>query len=399
MIELLSTSMKILQIFNQYRFRGGEEAWVDRIPELLSGVAEVSELRFRSSDWIGANAPSALKQIFLMGDNPASRAALRERVTVLKPDTLLFHNVLPVGSMGLFQEARKLGIKTWCYTHNFRPFSPSGTLWTGTEMNDAALRGNPWPEIFSGAWQGSRIKTAILAWHLYRAKAKGLLDCVDRWLATSDFMRDKFIEAGVDPKKISVLKHCWDAGSEPSPMDEGGHYLFLGRLVKEKGIFDLMRAWQKVEHELGEDCPQLVIAGDGPEIDSMKQLASSMKHIRFAGFVDGDEKKQLIRQCRAMLIPSICWESLGLTAYEAYTWNRPVIAARAGALTENVIDGSTGWTHEAANPDALARAILAAEKAGPEERQRLGQAGREWLIKNACPDNWRKTFQSIASSI
>lgn len=391
--------MKILQIFNQYRFRGGEEMWVERIPELLSGIAEVSELRFQSNDWLGSDAPSPFKQIFLIGDNPASRALLRKRVAEFKPDVLLFHNVLPVGSLGLFQEARKLGIKTWCYTHNFRPFSPSGTLWTGTEMNDAALRGNPWPEIFSGAWQGSRIKTAILAWHLYRARSKGLLDCIDHWLAISDFMRDKFIEAGLDPSKITTLRHCWEVKEEPDLIDEGNHYLFLGRLVREKGVIDLMYAWRKVEERLGETCPELVIAGDGPEMESMKHLASSMKHVRFAGFVDGETKKQLIRQCRALLVPSSWLEPLGLAAFEAYEFKRPVIAARSGALTETVMDGVTGWTHEAANPDALAAALIAAEQSGPELRKALGLAGREWLIHNASPEHWRKTFKSIASSI
>ncbi|MFN9662130.1 MAG: glycosyltransferase family 1 protein, partial [Akkermansiaceae bacterium] len=86
--------MRILQIFNQYRFRGGEEMWVDAIPQLLAGMAEVDELRFHSNDWIGADAPSPLKQICLMGDNPSLRAALRERVASFKPDVLLFHNVI-----------------------------------------------------------------------------------------------------------------------------------------------------------------------------------------------------------------------------------------------------------------------------------------------------------------
>lgn len=123
--------MKILQIFNQYRFRGGEEMWVDGMAELLGDSAELDELRFSSKDWVGENAPSPLKQICLMGNNPASRAALRERVASFKPDVLLFHNLIPVGSFGLFEEAKSLGIPIFYYMHNFRPFSPSGTLWDG----------------------------------------------------------------------------------------------------------------------------------------------------------------------------------------------------------------------------------------------------------------------------
>lgn len=230
--------MRILQIFNQYRFRGGEEMWVDAIPQLLAGMAEVDELRFHSNDWIGADAPSPLKQICLMGDNPSLRAALRERVASFKPDVLLFHNVIPVGSFGLFEEAKLLGIPVLNYIHNFRPFSPSGTLWDGEKVVDAALRGNPWPEILSGAWQGSRIKTAILAWHLFRARKKGLLDQITHWLAISDFMRERFIHAGIPANKITTLRHCVTTVPSPTEAPEGDYYLFLGRMVTEKGVLD-----------------------------------------------------------------------------------------------------------------------------------------------------------------
>lgn len=384
--------MKILQIFNQYRFRGGEEAWVDGMATLLGDAAEVQELRFHSDDWLGSNAPSLLKQICLIGNNPESRTKLRARVAEFQPDVLLFHNVLPVGSLGLFQEAKSLGIPVWCYTHNFRPFSPGGTLWTGKTVNDAALRGNPWPEILSGAWMGSRIKTAILAWHLHRARKNGLIDCVDRWVAISQFMKDKLSEAGIPTDRISVVRHCWDAGEEVPQQAEGSHYLFLGRLVEEKGVIDLMHGWRIVEETLGDACPHLVIAGDGAEMERMQQMANTLQHVRFVGFISGEEKQTLIRQCRALLVPSIWWEPLGLTAYEAYAASRPVVAARSGALQETVTEGATGWTHEPANPKDLARAILAAESAGQSERQNRGSAARQWLIEHASVGEWKEEF-------
>lgn len=387
--------MRILQVFNQYRFRGGEEAWVDGMADLLGDSAEIAELRFQSTDWTGPSAPSLLKQIFLMGDNPESRARLREQVAHFQPDVLLFHNVIPVGSFGLFEEAKSLGIPVLHYMHNFRPFSPSGTLWDGNKVVDAALHGNPWPEILSGAWQGSRIKTAILAWHLDRARSKGLFDIVDRWIAPSAFMRDKFIEAGVPAEKISLLRHCWAAGTEEPTAEEGGHYLFLGRLVSEKGVHLLIDAWQELEARLGDACPHLYIAGTGPEEAELRKQSEALKTVRMLGYVDGKEKQQLIRTCRALLIPSIWWEPLGLTAYEAYAMGRPVIAARAGALMETVTDGKTGWLHDAGDAEDLAQTIITAEQAGKEQRTALGAKGREWLIRNADPDKWKRSFAAL----
>lgn len=266
-------------------------------------------------------------------------------------------------------------------------------------MIDAALRGNPWPEILSGAWQGSRIKTAILVWHLYRARKKGWLDMVDRWIAPSAFMRDKFISAGVSAEKISLVRHCWAAETKEPGAEEGSHYLFLGRLVSEKGVHLLIDAWRELEITLGGACPQLVIAGTGPELDTLKQQGKTLNHLRIAGFVSGEEKAQLIRTCRALLIPSICWESLGLTAYEAYAASRPVIAARAGALVETVTDGETGWLHEAGSAKDLARAVIAAEQAGKEQRAKRGAQGREWLIQNADPGEWKRRLLSTCGAV
>ncbi|MFN5580480.1 MAG: glycosyltransferase family 4 protein [Akkermansiaceae bacterium] len=384
--------MRILQIFSQYRFRGGEEIWVDGMAELLGDSYELDELRFSSNDWVGENAPSPLKQIFLMGNNPASRAALRERVANFKPDILLFHNVIPVGSFGLFEEAKSLGIPVLYYIHNFRPFSPSGTLWDGKKVVDAAMHGNSWPEIISGAWQGSRIKTAILAWHLYLARKKGLFECITHWLAISDFMRDRFIEAGIPAHKITTLRHC--VANIPPLTDavEGDYYLFLGRMVPEKGVLTLIKAWRLLEQELGDNCPKLILAGDGPLESELRLHAKKMKRIECVGFVSGEEKAKLVRSCRALMAPAIWWEPLGLTAYDAYAACRPVIAARAGALEETVTDGETGWLHEAGNPKDLSRAVITAEQSGKEQRAKRGEQGREWLIQNADPEEWRRSF-------
>jgi glycosyltransferase involved in cell wall biosynthesis len=391
--------MRILQVFNQYRFRGGEEMWVDGMAELLGDSAELDELRFSSKDWIGEDAPSPLKQICLMGDNPASRAALRERVANFKPDVLLFHNVIPVGSFGLFEEAKCLGIPVIYYIHNFRPFSPSGTLWDGEKVVDDALRGNPWPEIFSGAWQGSRIKTAILAWHLYRARKKGLFEIVDHWLAISDFIRVKFIEAGIPAHKITTLRHCVTSVPSPTGAQEGDYYLFLGRMVAEKGVLIVIEAWKQLESELGDACPKLVLAGEGPLEGESRYRAKSLKTVECVGFVSGELKQKLVSSCRALIAPSIWWEPLGLTSYEAYTLGRPVIAARAGALVETVTEGETGWLHEAGSANDLARAVIAAEQAGTEQRANLGEKGKEWLIQNADPEEWRRKFIITAGAV
>lgn len=391
--------MKILQVFNQYRFRGGEEAWVDAIEPLLREAAEVRELRFKSSAWDGPEAPSKLQQALRIGDNPESRQALRECVEKWRPDLLLFHNVIPVGSMGLYDEARALGLPVLQYVHNFRPFSPSGTLWVGDRVNDAALGGNVWPEVFAGGWQGSRVKTALLAWHLKKALAGGLFGKIAHWVAPSDFMRERFVKAGVDASRMTVIPHCHRGGMREENEAEGDHYLYLGRLERDKGVPLLLEAWRAFREGKGSTGLSLKIAGTGSLEPDVREMVKGDASVEYLGHVSGMEKETLLAGSRAVLIPSICWESLGLTAYEAYAVGRPVVASRAGALSETVDGGKTGWVCDPGSVEGFARAMAEAEQAGPEERMRRGRNGAEWVKANASPERWRDQFLAMCEQV
>jgi glycosyltransferase involved in cell wall biosynthesis len=385
----------VLQVFNQYAEQGGEEVWVDQMTTLGDGRLKIHELRFQSRVWKIHGAPSRLAQAWRMWDNPESRRRLRREVSSLRPDVLLFHNLIPVASFGLYEEARHLGIPVLQYIHNFRPFSPSGTLWHGGQVRDEALRGNSWPEVMGRSWERSFPKTALLAIQLHRLRSSGWLDAVDQWIAVSEFMRMKFIEAGIPETKITTLHHCWTPQSDGAPPLDGDYYLFLGRLVPEKGVGTLLEAWRQLEKRLGKACPRLVIAGTGPEEAKVIGSAKVSRCVEFAGFVSGEAKNRLLRGCRAVIAPSIWWEPLGLIVYEAYDYGKPVIAARSGGLVETVREGDGGYLHEPGNCESLVEAVMKLEKLDPDERIAMGRTGRNWLVEHASPEAWKASFMKI----
>src|SRR5262249_48374765 len=155
----------------------------------------------------------------------------------------LFHNIYPVGSPALYRVARQRRLPVIQYLHNFRPFSVGGALYAKGQLLPEALRGNYAREIRLGAWQDSVVRTALFALMLKMLHRSGWLDSVAAWVAISEFMRDRLIEAGVSPDKIFALRHSWDALPEAPPPQDDGYYLFLGRLVEVKGIETLLHAW------------------------------------------------------------------------------------------------------------------------------------------------------------
>jgi glycosyltransferase involved in cell wall biosynthesis len=273
-------------------------------------------------------------------------------------------------------------------------------MWHGGRVRDEALHGNPWPEVFGRAWERSLTKTAMLALHLRRLQSSGWLDVVDRWIAISEFMRGKFVEAGIPESKITTLRHCWTPMVNAPASDDRGYYLFLGRLVPEKGVGTLLEAWRKLQRQFGRNCPKLVIAGTGPEESKViAAAADDGSAIDYAGVVSGEAKQRLLAGCRAVLAPSIWWEPLGLIVYEAYDHGKPVIAARSGGLVETVREGEGGFLHAPGNADSLVEAILKLEDIGHTGRVRMGTTGRRWLLKKASPDAWKTSFEAIVRSV
>ncbi|MDB4804618.1 glycosyltransferase, partial [Akkermansiaceae bacterium] len=393
------TGLRVIQVFNQYTDQGGEEVWVDKMSALTTPECQIHNLRFQSLSWKTRAAPALWKQAQLMWNNPESRMRLRREVEELEPDALVFHNIFPVGSFGLYDEAARMNLPVIQFIHNFRPFSPSGTLWVKGEVRGDALRGHRLPEVLGGAWEGSMLKTGLMAFYQDRMEKRGGFKAVTHWVAVSEFMRQTFIEAGVHHSRISTLRHCWEITSNIDDRVDGDYYLFLGRLVPEKGINVLLDAWRILESTLGESCPKLIIAGTGPAEREVVARTKSSRSVDHVGFVSGDAKARFLRGCRAVIAPSVWWEPLGLIVYDAYEYGKPVLAARSGGLVETVSEGEGGLIHEPGNVEELASHVGELEAMNEVGRAKMGMTGRKWLEQNASPERWREDFEKLLKKV
>jgi glycosyltransferase involved in cell wall biosynthesis len=392
-------STRLLQIFNRYRFKGGEEASVDRIYRSIAAIPEIEIERclFHSQDWIDHPRP-AWKQALHTIHNPEAVAVLQDQAAKFRPHALLVHNVLPVGSLGIYRWARDHEIPVIQYIHNFRPFSPGGSLWINNQIEDAALRGNPWPEILAGSWQNSCLKTAWMAFALRYARARGWFSSVRLWIAISDFMRDKFVAAGVPTDRIATLRHSFEFDEPPPETEDQGYYLWIGRLTPEKGVAVALRAWDIVAAQLGARTPRLVIAGEGSDVSLVRDAAARNPKIELAGFVEGERKARLLANCRAVLCTSLWWEPLGIVIYEAYNFSKPALASSSGGLNETVGEGRTGLVHQSGSSQELANQVMTFEHE-PTSANIMGTAGRKWLLSNTRLAGWQESFLALLQTV
>lgn len=387
--------MKVTQIFNVYLEKGGEEQCVDLLEAQFKGESAFATMRFDSADWRRPNAPSKCMQALKMYRNRDSLERLRAHEREFTSDVWLLHNLFPVGSSAIFTLAKELGIRTVIVTHNFRPYSVSGYLWANHRVEPAGLKKNFFPEILSGAWRGSVFQTAWYAGLLWALHLRGVYRRVDHWIAISDFMRGTFIGAGISPEKITTLKHAWPIHPvlDRLPEDEG-YYLYLGRLVEMKGIRFLVEAWRG----LGGAAPLLKICGDGPESGWVRGQAEDHDGIEYCGRVEGEQKQRLLENCRALIVPSLSWETFGLVVYESYEAGKPVLVSAAGALPELVPDGETGLHFRPGDILDFQQKIRQAERS-PESLRDMGLRGRAYLEKHGRIEEWKTRLWKILEEV
>lgn len=153
------------------------------------------------------------------------------------------------------------------------------------------------------------------------------------------------------------------------------YILGIGRMVPQKGFDVLIRAFVQAadrDHDL-------ILAGDGPELQALKSLATRVQadgRTLFFGKADRQQAVSLFLGASFVALPSRADEGLPVVCAETMAAGKAIVATQVGGVPEAVQDGETGILVPPEDVDALAEGIrrLAGD---PALRERLGAAGRE----------------------
>lgn len=130
-------------------------------------------------------------------------------------------------------------------------------------------------------------------------------------------------------------------------------FLFIGSLHEHKGIRFLIETFMSIEN----DNIKLIICGDGPLKDFVREKCEIDKRISFLGTVFKEDKDKVLKSCDIMIIPSIWYEPFGRVVIEAYKYGLPVIACKIGGINE-LLQDTISIGVEANNSIDLKEAIL-----------------------------------------
>jgi glycosyltransferase involved in cell wall biosynthesis len=164
------------------------------------------------------------------------------------------------------------------------------------------------------------------------------VDLVDRYIALTEFARDKLVAGGAPKDRIAVKSNF--AEPDPGPRNELGHYaLFAGRLTDEKGTHVLLDAWKRLDSNV-----PLRVAGDGPQREQLERRVTDERiaNVTFLGALPAEKLMRELRGARVLVFPSRWYEGMPMSIVEAFACGVPTIASRLGGMREMIEDGRTG---------------------------------------------------------
>jgi len=385
--------MRILFFHNRYQQAGGEDNVVHSEMALLRARGHDVELCEENNDgivtWIAA-AQAAAECIY----SRSSAQHARSRIQAFRPDVVHVHNFFPRLSPSIHYACHEKNIPVVQTLHNYRLHCPAATLLRdGRPCEDCLGSRVAWPALKHNCYQSSKLATAALVNMLAIHRGLKTWDrVVTRFIALTEFARDKFIQGGLPEDRIVVKPNF--VNSDPGiGTGSGGYALFVGRLSQEKGLDVLLEAWKKAPAGA-----RLKIVGDGPMAATVKDAASTVPGIEWLGSRSKDEVSRLMADAAFLIFPSIWYESLPLVLIEALAVGLPVLASRLGSMCEIIADGKTGKLFTAGSSQHLSSEIEWAFSR-PELLQPLRlEARREFERKYTADINYallRRIYQSV----
>ncbi len=170
-----------------------------------------------------------------------------------------------------------------------------------------------------------------------------MLSRVDCFLSPSRFTLRKHLEAGlkIPIRHLPYFLPAPESSPERTSIEtERPFFLFVGRLEKIKGVQNLIPVFENLPEY------DLLIAGDGEYKNTLVERARNAPNIKFLGRLDQKNLQSLYSSAKAVVVPSICFETFGIIIIEAFSQKTPVIVNDLGALPEVVEESGGGFVYK-----------------------------------------------------
>ncbi|MBL3610316.1 glycosyltransferase family 4 protein [Rhodovulum sulfidophilum] len=222
--------------------------------------------------------------------------------------------------------------------------------------------------LAAAAGTGRRLVSlqTVSACKRYRRADRAILRRFDLLIAGCEDIRQFLLSHGQDPQRLRTVNNWVDFSARRQTAsaaatrarfglpETGALVGCIGRMHVQKGQEFLIRAFRSLS--AAETGATLVLVGDGPRMDEMRQEAAGDPRIVFTGTIGGDDYTNLLAAFDIYVQPSR-FEGLPRTLLDAMYLGRPVIATGVNGNRDAIRDGGNGLLVPPCEPAALAAAL------------------------------------------
>jgi glycosyltransferase involved in cell wall biosynthesis len=323
--------------------------------------------------------------------NPSAARTLRRALDGFRPDVVhvrLFQTQLSPLILPLLRSVPALYHVQW-----YKSVCPKGTKLLPTRERCALAQGvaclrqgcvpaRDWPFVMAQAHMARH-------WHSAFDAVVAVSERTKRLMEDGGYGVDEVVWNGV-PERVAR------GASVPDPV-----VAYAGRLVAEKGVDVLVRAFARVVRVKPQ--ARLTILGDGPERTAIERLIAELglaDRVDVVGRVSREDVERTLERAWVQVVPGLWDEPFGLVTAEALMRGTPLVVTAVGGALDMVVDGERGLVvppgDERAIADAVVRLLddrdLAARLASEGHR-----FASEHLTTSVCVDRFLAIYRRLVA--
>jgi glycosyltransferase involved in cell wall biosynthesis len=332
-----------------------------------------------------AKMQAAFKIIYSFDAKRKMKHLLSEQAIDIAHFHIFQHQISP----SVFAPLREKKIPIVLTLHDLKPICPNYQMYVNGDICERCKGRKFYHAFLNRCTKGSYFKSLINTIEMYFHYFMGYYQNVDKYIAVSQFHRNKMIENGFAPEQIALLPNCIDPNQFYFSENDDNYVLFIGRLSREKGVKTLIDA-AKLSPEIN-----IKIVGTGPDEEKLKQQVEQQKllNVKFSGYQSGQNLIDLIAHSSFTVITSIVYENCPMSILESFAMGKAVIGSRIGGIPELLDEGIDGLTFIPGDAQSLADQMSILWKDKPN-RQAMGKRGRDKVVNDFNPD---KHYQQLLS--
>ena len=209
---------------------------------------------------------------------------------------------------------------------------------------------------------------------------------VDQFIAPSEFLRQRYIDWGLDPEQIVVIENGQsdEAPLPPRPLKEGetrNRFAFFGQINPFKGLDVVLEALTEMPKA---ERKNIVLEVHGANLEHQPQefqdkieklRAPLIKQgvVQWVGPYLPDELRARMATVDWVVVPSIWWENSPMVIQEAFVCGRPLLVSAIGGMREKVRDGLDGFHVSPRNVSAWGDTISRLATENPEKWEHVAK--------------------------